>query len=60
MALNVNSRGTENIKLFSQGTNNFQILGNETLIIADDEYAKVFRFAVLDIKLWLKDDSILY
>ena len=60
MALNVKSRRTENSKLSSQGTYNFQIFGNETLIIANNEYAKISRFTVLDIKLWLKDDNILY
>ena len=27
---------------------------------ADYEYTKVFRSAILDEKLWLEDDSILY
>ena len=27
------------------------VLGNETLIIADYKYAKIFKFAMLDIKL---------
>ena len=60
IALNFKCRGTEKVKFSSQGTYNFHILGNETLIIADCEYAKMFRFAMLDIKLWLKDDKILY
>ena len=60
IALNFKSRGTEKIELSSQGTYNFQILGNETLIIADYKYAKIFKFAMLDIKLQLKDDNILY
>ena len=60
IALNFKSRGTKKIELSSQGTYNFQILGNETLIIADWEYIPIFRFALLDIKLWLKDDNILY
>ena len=51
---------TENIELSSQETYNFQILENETLIIADYEYAKVFRFTILHIKLWLGDDNISY
>ena len=54
IALNFKSRGTEEIKLSSQGTYNFQILGNETLIIADYKYAKTFKFATLDIKFRLK------
>ena len=48
------------MELSSQGTYNFQILGNETLIIADYKWAKIFKFAMLDIKLLLKDDNILY
>ena len=49
--VNFKSRGTEKVKLSSQGTYNFQILGNETLLIADYKYAKVSKFAMLDIKL---------
>ena len=51
IALNFKSRGTEKIKFSSQGTYNFQILGNETLIIADYKYANFFKLAMLDIKL---------
>ena len=29
-------------------------------IIADYKYAKIFKFAMLDIKLYLKDDNILF
>ena len=50
-ALNFKSRGTKKIELSSQGTCHFQTLGNETLIIADYKYAKIYKFAVLDIKL---------
>ena len=32
-------------------SSNFQYLGNETVIIADNEYAKNFRLAMLDTKL---------
>ena len=59
IALNFKSQGTNKIELSSQGTYNFQILGNETLIIDDHKYAKMFKFATLDIKLQLKDDNIL-
>ena len=51
IALNFKSRGTENIELSSQGTCNFQILGNETLIIADYKNVNNCKFAMLDIKL---------
>ena len=37
-----------------------KFLGNETLVIADYKYLKIFRFVMLDIKLWIKDDYILY
>ena len=50
-ALNLKSRGTEKIELSFQGTYNFQILGSETHIIADYKYAKIFKFAMLEIKL---------
>ena len=39
------------MELSSQRTYKFQILGNETLIIADYQYEKIFKFAMLDIKL---------
>ena len=51
IALNFKSRGTEKIELSSQGTYNLQILGNETFIIADYKYAKIFKCAMLDRKL---------
>ena len=60
IALNFKSRGTEKIELSSQGTCNFQILGNETVIIANYKYAKILKFAMLNVKLQLKDDNILY
>ena len=40
IALNFEPRGTEKIELSFQGTYNFKILGNETLIVADNKYAK--------------------
>ena len=49
--LNFKSRGPNKIELSSQGTYNVQVLGSETLIIADYKYAKIFKFAMLDIKL---------
>ena len=51
ITLNFKSRGTEKTELSSQETYNFHILGNETLIIADYKYAKIWKFAMLDIKL---------
>ena len=43
---NFKSGGIEKIEL----SYNFQISGNETLIIADYKLAKSFKFAMLDIK----------
>ena len=51
IALNFKFRGTEKIELSSEGTYNFQILRNETVIIADYIYAKIFKLSMLDIKL---------
>ena len=47
IASNFKSRGTKNIELSSQETYNFQILGS----FAVYKYAKIFKFATLDIKL---------
>ena len=38
-------------ELFSQGVYNFPNLRNETLVIADYKYAKIFSFAMFDMKL---------
>ena len=35
-------------------------MGFLKLITADYKYASIFKFAMLDIKLWLKDDNIVY
>ena len=48
LTLNFESQGTEKIKLFSQGTYNFPVLGNETPV-DDFKYAKIFKFASLDL-----------
>ena len=56
IALNFKFQGTE--AFLSQGTYNFQNLRNETLVIADYEYAKIFSFAMFDMKLWLKEENI--
>ena len=39
---------------------NFHVWRNETRNISDYQYAIIFRFVMLDIKLWLTDDNILY
>ena len=45
-----------NVSPRTKAPTTFKILGNETLIIA---YYEMFRFATMDIKLWLKNDNIL-
>ena len=55
IALNFKSQGTEKHKLFSQGTYYSQFSRYETLVIADYEYVKIARHAVMDIKLWMKE-----
>ena len=55
-ALNFKSQGTENFELFSQGTYDSQNLRYVTLVIADYEHVKISRIAVMDIKLWMKED----
>ena len=42
--LNLNYQSNENIQCFSQETNNFQILGNEALIIDGYEDINIFTF----------------
>ena len=54
IALNFKSRGTEKWNFPPKGPTTFKILGNETLNIADYKYAKIFKFAILDIKLIAK------
>ena len=48
------SRGTEKSNFPPKGPTTFKFLEIKLLL------SIVFRFAVLDIKLWLKDDNILY
>ena len=45
------------IEVFSQGTDDSKNWRCETLYIADHEYINITSFAVLDIKLWLEEDS---
>ena len=60
IALNFKSQGTEKFEPFSQGTYDSQTLRYETLVTADYEYVKISRIAVMDIKLWLKEDLDLH
>ena len=58
--VNLNSQGNEKIELFSQETYDFQILGNEALIIAGYEDIKMSIFHLLAEKLWLTEDGDLH
>ena len=44
-------RNEDKRQLSPQEINNFRSLLNETFVIADHEYVKIFCFAVLDVKL---------
>ena len=48
---------TKKIEVFSQRNGDSKNLRCETLYIADCEYINITSFAVLDIKLWLEEDS---
>ena len=50
-------QGIKQIELFSQETNDFRILGNETLMIAGYKDLKISIFQELAVKLWLKEDN---
>ena len=54
---NLNCQGNEEIEFFSQETYDFQILGNETLIIAGYEDIKFPIFQRLAVKLRLKEQN---
>ena len=56
IALNCKSQGTEKFEPFSQGTYDSQNLRYETLVTADYECMKIFRIAVMDMKVWTKED----
>ena len=60
IALNFKSQGTDKHELFSQGIYDSQNSKYETLAIADYEYAKISRIAVMDIKSWMKEDLDLH
>ena len=46
-----------NNKLLSQETYKFQIVGNDTMIIADYKDIKISSFHLFVVKLWLKEDD---
>ena len=53
-------RGLKKMIFFPQGTYNFQNLRNETMDIAEHEYVKISKLVLFQIKLLLKEDSILH
>ena len=55
---NFNSQGYEKIEFFSKDTYYFQILRNESLIIAGYEDIKISIFHQLAVKLWLKENDL--
>ena len=52
--------GTKINELFSQWTYNFQILRSETRPIADHKDVDISKFALVNIKLLLKEANILH
>ena len=54
---NLNSQRIEKNELFSQETSSFQTLGNNTMIIADNQDMRISSFQLLVAKLWLKHDD---
>ena len=53
----MNSRGNEKVAFPSKETYNFQVLGNNTLIIASYKALKISIFHKLPVKLWLREDD---
>ena len=59
ICLNVQSQATKN-RVFSQRIDFAKRFRCEILYIADYEYVSISSFAVLDTKLWLKEDANLH
>ena len=57
---NLNSQRNEKFELFSQGTYDFQNLGNETQFIANYENIKIFYFSVVCCKVMAKRRDLTY
>ena len=57
ISLNLKSQGTKKIEFFSQGTSDSKSLRCEILYIANYEYVNISSLVVLNIKLWLEEDS---
>ena len=57
ICLDIKSQRTKKIEVFPQGTHDSKNLRRETLYIGNYEYVNISSFAVLGIKLWLKEDG---
>ena len=57
ISLSVKSQGAKQSRFPPQETDDSKNLRCETLYTADHEYINITSFAVLDIKLWLEEDS---
>ena len=55
--LNVKSKGTKKVEVFSQGIDDSKNLRCETLYIGNYEYVNISSSAVLGKKLWLGEDG---
>ena len=54
---NMNSQENGKVIYSSQETYNFQVLGNENLIIASYKAIKISLFYQLAVKFWLREDD---
>ena len=57
ISLKVKSQRTKKVRVFTQETDESKKLRCETLYIGDYKYVNISSFAVLGIKLWLKEDG---
>ena len=53
----MNSQENEKVPFSSKETYDFQVLGNNTLIIADYKAINISIFHKLVVKLWLREDD---
>ena len=53
----MNSQENEKVTFSSKETYGFQVLGNNTLIIAGYKALKISIFHKLFVKLWLREDD---
>ena len=54
---NISSQKNEKVAFFSKETYDFQVLGNNTLIINIYKAIKISIFHKLAVKLWLREDD---